>query len=399
MGDVAQVRALEGIRVIDMATLIAAPGAARLLADFGADVIKVEAPSGDGTRDFGWLDPRDDTSLFWKQQSRNKRAVMLDLKTDDGLGAMRGLIERSDVLIENLRPGTLERLGLAPDELLARNPGLVILRVSGFGQDGPYAGRPGFATLAEAMGGFAAINGAPDGPPLLPPIALTDEITAIVGAFAVMVALHHRDRTGEGQVIDVSLLESMVSIMGPLPAVWAQLGELQPRLGAGIPYSVPRSTYCCADGVWVAVSTSAESVAQRVLALVGVGDDPRFGNFAGRIAHRAELDEILGAWIGARPSDEVLSAFTDAQAAIAPVYSMADLLADPHVQERGTFVEVDGVTMVGPVARLVRSPGSVDFAGRALGADTQSVLREVLAERPRRESRAREETRPEETTE
>ena len=192
---------------------------------------------------------------------------------------------------------------------------------------------------------------------------------------------------GEGQVIDVSLLESMVSIMGPLPAVWAQLGELQPRLGAGIPYSVPRSTYCCGDGVWVAVSTSAESVAQRVLALVGVSDDPRFASFGGRLAHRAELDEILGAWIGARPSDEVLRAFTDAHAAIAPVYSMADLIADPHVQDRGTFVEVDGVTMIGPVARLDRTPGAVDFTGRALGADTESVLREVLAERPRRDSR------------
>lgn len=394
-----QVRALYDIRVIDMATLIAAPGAARLLADFGADVIKVEAPSGDGTRDFGWLDPRDGTSLFWKQQSRNKRAVMLDLKTAPGLDAMHGLIERSDVLIENLRPGTLERLGLAPDALLARNPGLVILRVSGFGQAGPYAGRPGFATLAEAMGGFAAINGEPDGPPLLPPIALTDEITAIVGAYAVMVALHHRDRTGEGQVIDVSLLESMVSIMGPLPAVWAQLGELQPRLGAGIPYSVPRSTYCCADGVWVAVSTSAETVAQRVLALVGVSDDARFSSFAGRTAHRSELDEILGDWIAARPSAEVLRAFTDAQAAIAPVYSMADLLADPHVQDRGTFVEVDGVTMAGPVARLDRTPGTVDFAGRAQGVDTESVLREVLAEQPRRDSRPVEDARPEEATE
>jgi len=287
------------------------------------------------------------------------------------------------VLIENLRPGTLERLGLAPAELLARNPGLVILRVSGFGQDGPYALRPGFATLAEAMGGFAALNGEPDGAPLLPPVALTDELAALVGAFAVMVALHHRDRTGEGQVIDVNLLESMIAVIGPLPAVWAQRGELQPRLGSGIPYSVPRGTFRCADGVWVAVSTSAESIAQRVLTLVGVDDDPRFADFDGRVGHRRELDEIVGAWIGARPSEDVLRAFTEANAAIAPVYTMQDLLADEHVQARGTFLDVDGVTMAGPVARLGRSPGEVRHAGRPLGADTDAVLAEVLAEPPR----------------
>src|SRR4051794_11773537 len=273
-----------------MATLIAGPGAARHLGDFGADVIKIEPPGGDGTRRYGWPHPDDDVALFWKQIGRNKRAVVLDLKSEAGLDAMRALVDRSDVLVENLRPGALERLGLAPDDLLLRNPGLVILRVSGFGQDGPYSTRPGFATLAEAMGGFAALNGEPDGAPLLPPVALTDEITALVGAFAVMVALRHRDVSGEGQVIDVSLLESMVQMLGPLPAVWSQRGELQARLGSGIPYSVPRGTYRCVDGVWVAVSTSAESIAARVLELVGVSDDPRFADFDGRIAHRVELD-------------------------------------------------------------------------------------------------------------
>ena len=375
--------ALAGIRVVDMATLIAAPGAARHLADFGAEVIKVEAPGGDGTRNYGWEHPDDGVALFWKQISRNKRTVVLDLKSTAGVEAMHGLVERSDVLIENLRPGTLERLGFAPDELLARNPGLVILRVSGFGQDGPYAARPGFATLAEAMGGFAALNGEPDGAPLLPPVALTDEITALVGAFAVMVALRHRDATGTGQVIDVNLLESMVQMLGPLPAVWAQRGELQPRLGSGIPYSVPRGTFCCADGVWVAVSTSAESIAARVLALIGVADDARFDDFAGRVAHRRELDAVVAAWIAARPSAEVLEAFTAAEAAIAPVYAVSDLVDDPHVRARDVFVEVDGVTMPGPAARLSRTPGRVRHAGRPLGADTDAVLSEVLAEPPR----------------
>jgi crotonobetainyl-CoA:carnitine CoA-transferase CaiB-like acyl-CoA transferase len=273
------VQALEGVRVVELATVFAGPGTAKYLGDFGADVIKVEAPTGDGVRGMGWRDPRDDQTFIWKILGRNKRTVVLDLKTDAGLDAMQRLVDEADVLIENLRPGILERLGLDPESLLARNPGLVVLRVTGFGQTGPYASRPGFATLAEAMGGFAAINGEPDGPPLLPPIALTDELAALVGAFATLAALRHRDRTGEGQIVDVNLLESMLQVMGPLPSVWAELGELQPRLGSGIPYSVPRGTYQCADGVWVAVSTSAESVAHRLLGLLGA---PRRARSPGR---------------------------------------------------------------------------------------------------------------------
>jgi crotonobetainyl-CoA:carnitine CoA-transferase CaiB-like acyl-CoA transferase len=270
------------------------------------------------------------------------------------------------VLIENLRPGALERLGLGPDVLHARNPGLVILRVTGFGQDGPYASRPGFATIAEAMSGFAAINGEPDGPPLLPPIALTDEVAALAGAFAVMVALRHRDRTGDGQVVDVNLLESMLQMMSALPSAAAHLDYDQPRLGSGIPYSVPRGTYRCADGHWVAVSTSAESVAKRVLDLLGVAHDARFESFASRAAHREELDEVVATWIGARSQAEVLAAFEAAQAAIAPVYTMRELLADAHVRERGVFVEVDGVVMTGPTARLARTPAEVRHAGPPL---------------------------------
>jgi crotonobetainyl-CoA:carnitine CoA-transferase CaiB-like acyl-CoA transferase len=367
-------QALEGLRVVDMATVLAGPGTAKYLGDFGADVIKVEAPGGDGTRRMGWRDPADHQTFMWKILGRNKRAVVLDLKTGEGLEAMHALLDDADVLVENGRPGTLERLGLDPVGLLARNPGLVVLRVTGFGQTGPYRARPGFATLAEAMGGFAAINGEPDGPPLLPPIALTDEITALVGAFAVMAALRHRDRTGDGQVVDVNLLESMLQIMGPLPSVWAELGVLQPRLGSGIPYSVPRGTYQCADGVWVAVSTSAESVAHRLLTLLGVGEQERFATFEGRIEHREEIDRIVGDWIAARPSAQVLEEVAAAEAAIAPIYTMADLLGDEHVQEREAIVEVDGVHMPGPVARLSQTPGAVRHAGRPLGADTEEVV-------------------------
>jgi crotonobetainyl-CoA:carnitine CoA-transferase CaiB-like acyl-CoA transferase len=366
-------QALAGLRVIDMATVFAGPGAARHLADFGADVIKVEAPAGDGVRRMGWFPPAGGDSYTWKLLGRGKRCVVLDLKSDTDRERLLDLSAEADVLVENFRPGTLERLGIGPEVLHARNPGLVVLRVTGFGQDGPYASRPGFATMAEAMSGFAAINGEPDGGPLLPPIALTDEVAALAGAFAVMVALRHRDRTGEGQVVDVNLLESMLQMMSALPSAAAHLGYDQPRLGSGIPYSVPRGTYQCADGRWVAVSTSAESVAQRVLELVGVGDDPRFDSFAGRSEHREELDAVVAAWIGGRPSAEVLAAFEAAHAAIAPVYTMRELQADAHVRARAVFVEVDGVVMQGPAARLTRTPAEIRHSGRPLGADQDAV--------------------------
>jgi crotonobetainyl-CoA:carnitine CoA-transferase CaiB-like acyl-CoA transferase len=219
--------------------------------------------------------------------------------------------------------------------------------------------------LAEAMSGFAAINGEPEGAPLLPPIALTDEVTALVAAFATLVAVH----SGVGQVVDVNLLDSMLALMGPLLSAAAVLGYDQPRLGSGIPYTVPRNTYRCADGLWVAVSSSAESVAQRVLALVGAADDPRFATFADRVAHRAEVDAAVAGWIAERPRDEVLAAFASVHAAAAPVYAMTDVLADEHVQARGAVVEVDGLPMQGLIARLSATPGRLRHTGRPLNAD------------------------------
>ena len=258
---------LAGIRVLDLATVVAGPGAARYLADFGAYVLKIERPGvGDSTRTMGLPDPRDGTSLYWKVVGRNKRCATLDLKSPDGRDALLRLADEAHVLIENFRPGVLERLGLAPDVLLERNPRLVVCRVTAFGQDGPYAQRPGFATLAEAMSGFAAINGEADGGPLLPPIALADEVTALAAAFATMVALH----SGVGQVVDVTLLESLLQCMGPLPSAYGATGFLQPRRGSSLPYSVPRGTWRCRDGQWVAVSASAESVGRRVMDLIGL---------------------------------------------------------------------------------------------------------------------------------
>jgi crotonobetainyl-CoA:carnitine CoA-transferase CaiB-like acyl-CoA transferase len=357
---------LVGLRVLDLATVVAGPGAARYLADFGADVLKIERPGvGDSTRTMGLPDPRDGTSAYWKVVGRNKRCATVDLKSDEGRNTILRLVEDAHVVVENFRPGVLERLGLGPDVLLARNPRLVVCRVTAFGQDGPYAGRPGFATLAEAMSGFAAINGEADGGPLLPPIALTDEVTALAAAFSIMAALH----SGVGQVVDVTLLESLLQCMGPLPAAFGMTGFRQERAGSSLPYSVPRGTWRCADGGWVAVSASAESVGRRVMELIGLGGRDDLDSFGGRIAARDEIDAHIAAFCSSRTVDEVVAAFESAHAAAAPVYDMADVFADPQVAARGSLVEADGVPMQGLVARLSATPGAVRWAGRPLGAD------------------------------
>ena len=357
---------LADIRVLDLATVVAGPGAARYLADFGADVLKIERPGvGDSTRTLGLPDPRDGTSAYWKVVGRNKRCATLDLKAEAGRDALLDLVADAHVVVENFRPGVMERLGLGPDVLLGRNPRLVVCRVTAFGQDGPYAQRPGFATLAEAMSGFAAINGEADGGPLLPPIALTDEVTALAAAFAVMVALH----SGVGQVVDVTLLESLLQCMGPLLPAYGLTGFLQQRAGSSLPYSVPRGTWRCKDGRWVAVSASAETVGRRVMELIGLGEREDLQSFGGRIAARDEIDARMAAFCGERSVDEVVAAFDAAHAAAAPVYDMADVFADPQLAARDAIVEADGVPMQGLVARLSRTPGKVRWAGRPLGAD------------------------------
>jgi crotonobetainyl-CoA:carnitine CoA-transferase CaiB-like acyl-CoA transferase len=362
---------LADLRVIDCATVIAGPGCARHLADFGADVIKVEHPDGDSLRRMGWSDPTDadGNSMWWRLTGRNKRTVVLDLKEPADLDVMRRLCDDADVLVENFRPGTLERLGLDPVELIARNPRLVVTRVTGYGQTGPYRDRPGFATQAEALSGFAAINGESDGQPLLPPIALTDEVTAIAAAFATLVAVH----SGVGQVVDVNLIETMLQLMGPLVTRHGMTGEVPERLGGGIFSTVPRNTYRTADGRWVAVSSSSDSVAARVMDLVGLGADDRVRDFAGRLAHREEIDERLTTWMAERTLADVLDAFERAGAAAAAVYDMADIAGDPHYRERQAVVDVDGVPMQNLIARLSATPGRIRFAGRALDADGDAI--------------------------
>jgi len=359
---------LANLRVVDISTVFAGPHCARYLADFGADVVKVERPSGDTSRNIGWRD-NDGETLWWKLANRGKRAITLDLRDPEDAATLRRMLSVADVLVENLRPGKLEALGLVPNELFQVNPKLTITRVTGFGQSGPYRDRAGFATLAEAMSGFASMNGEADGAPLLPPIALTDELAGLAAAFATMVAVH----AGGGQTVDVNLLETMMQVMGPLISAWHTERYLQPRLGSGIAYSVPRGTYQTSDDGWIAVSTSSDSVASRVMELIGVADDERFQTFEGRISNREEVDRLMAEWIGQRTSSEALEAFEAAEAAAAPVLDVGELSSDPHVAARDALVEVDGLVMQGLVAQLSRTPGEVRWVGRVLGADNETM--------------------------
>jgi crotonobetainyl-CoA:carnitine CoA-transferase CaiB-like acyl-CoA transferase len=361
---------LSDIRVLDISTVLAGPNCARYLADFGADVIKVERPdTGDSLRGMAWRDPRDGTGLWWKLVNRNKRNIALDLKDVDDRELFLRLLDDANVLVENFRPGTLERLDLHPDALIARNPKLVIVRVSGFGQDGPYAKRPGFASIAESMAGLAAVSGEPDGPPMLPAIALTDEVTGITAAFAAMVALH----SGVGQVVDVNLLTTIFQMMGPVISLYKLTGELQPRLGSGLPYTVPRGVYQCADGKWVGVSASSDTVAARVMKILGLESDGRFITFAGRMEHRELLQELMGKWCATRTRDEVVAIFEEAEAAVGPVFDMSDIASDPHYAARNMIQVVGDTPMQGLIAALSKTPGVLRDEGHAIDADRDDI--------------------------
>jgi crotonobetainyl-CoA:carnitine CoA-transferase CaiB-like acyl-CoA transferase len=377
-------RPLEGIRVVEAATLFAAPMATMLLADFGADVVKLEHPRRpDPARGHG--PAKDGAGLWFKALSRNKRHATLDLSHPDGQALFLRLATDADVVVENFRPGTLERWNVGWNELSTANPRLVLARVSGFGQDGPYAHRAGFGTLAEAMSGFAALNGEPDGPPLLPPLALADGVAALATAFAILAALRARETTGRGQVVDVSLLEPLMTLLGPGVSAYDALGELQPRTGNRSSHNAPRNVYRTADDRWVAVSSSATSIAERVMRLVGrpdLIDEPWFTTGSGRVAHVEEIDAAVAGWVGERTRDEVLAAFEAAQAAAAPVYDAGDILADPHFEARGTIASIDDadvgtLRLPSVLARLSETPGEIRWSGREHGADSAEVLGSV----------------------
>jgi crotonobetainyl-CoA:carnitine CoA-transferase CaiB-like acyl-CoA transferase len=376
--------ALAGLRVVDTSTLFAGPMAAMHLGDLGASVVKVEHPERpDPSRTHGVA--KDGVNLWWKTLGRNKRTVTANLGSPGGREVFLELAARADVVIENFRPGTLERWGLGYDELSARNPRLVLARVTGFGQTGPYRTRPGFGTLAEAMSGFAAMTGEPDGPPTLPPFGLADGVASLATAFAIMTALSVRDRTGHGQVVDTAIVEPILAMLGPQITRWDQLHTTQPRTGNRSSNNAPRNTYRTSDGHWVAVSTSAQSIAERVVRLVGrpdLVDEPWFARGVDRARHADELDEAVGGWIAQRTREEVLGRFEAAEAAVAPVYDAQDIVEDPQFQALGTIHEIDDpelgmMLMQGPLFRLSESDGVIRFTGRPHGADTDEVLGEL----------------------
>jgi crotonobetainyl-CoA:carnitine CoA-transferase CaiB-like acyl-CoA transferase len=381
---------LDGLRVLDVSTILAGPLCCQVLGDFGADVVKIEHPAaGDGMRGHG--SHKDDVPLWWKEVSRNKRTVCLDLSKPEAGEIFLRLASVADVVVENFRPGTLERWDLGPGRLQETNPGLVLVRLTGFGQTGPYAARAGFGTLAEAMSGFAHLTGEVDGPPTLPAFGLADSICGIAASSAAMMALWHRDvRGGQGQVIDMSILEPIMTSVGPSPTVYDQLGIVEQRHGNRSTNNAPRNTYRTSDGQWVAVSASAQRIAERVLRLVGhpeMIDEPWFSSGRSRAEHADLIDGYVGDWIAARTREDVLAAFEEAGAAVAPVYSAKDIVEDPHIRGTGMLAEVEdpdlgSLLMHNVMWRMSTTPGEIRFTGRRMGADTDSVLVDELGYDP-----------------
>ncbi|WP_407698481.1 CaiB/BaiF CoA transferase family protein [Streptomyces cyaneochromogenes] len=375
---------LAGLRVLDLATLFAGPLAATMLGDFGAEIVKVEHPQKpDPSRGHG--PSKDGVGLWWKVLGRNKRAITLNLSKPGGRATLLRLAATADVVIENFRPGTLEKWDLGWPELSAANPRLVLARVTGFGQFGPYAHRPGFGTLAEAMSGFAALTGEPDAPPTLPPFGLADSIAGLATAYAVMTALAARERTGEGQVVDMALIEPMLLALGPQATWYDQLGYVQERTGNRSANNAPRNTYRTADGTWVAVSTSAQSIAERVMHLVGrpdLIDEPWFATGADRARHADVLDRAVGDWIARHTRADVLAAFEKAEAAVAPIQDVRDVMTDPQYAALDTITTVDDpelglLRMQNVLFRLSATPGTIRWAGRPHGADTDEILTDL----------------------
>ena len=370
---------LKGLVVLDLSRLVAGNMVSLQLADYGAEVIKVEDPKkGDPLRD--WRTKG--LSVHWKVYGRNKKSLTLSLRSAEGRDLLRRLLPTADVMIENFRPGTLEEMGLGPDVLHGIHPGLVLVRVSGWGQDGPYRERPGFGTLVEGVSGFASKNGFPDRPPVLPPLAMADMIAGLYGAFSVMVALKHRDRTGQGQVIDLPLLDPIVSILGPEAAQFKLTGQIPQRTGSQSRTASPRNAFQSRDGRWIAISASMQSMAERVYAAVGRPDmtqDPRFRTNADRIKIPDEAEAPLRDFIAARDFAEVMAHFERHEVTAAPIYDIDQFLEDPHVQARQIIVELPdaemgAVPMHNVVPRLSASPGAIRTPAPELGEHSAEIL-------------------------
>ncbi len=370
---------LDGVRVLDLSRLVAGNMLSLQLADFGAEVVKIEPHRGDPLRH--WTD--EGVSPYWKVYGRNKKSIRLDLKSDEGKALFRKLVATAHVIVESFRPGVMEALGFGPDEVLHLNPKIVMARVSGWGQTGPYKRKPGFGSLMEAMSGFAAKNGFADKPPALPNMALADMVAGLSGAFAVMVALREAEKPGgAGQVIDVSLLEPLHSILGPDAAQYRITGNVPPRSGNRASITAPRNVYQSSDGKWVALTGSTQDMAQRLFRAIGrpdMVDDPKFADNSARLDNVDEVDAVLQDFIGRKTLAENLTFFEEAEVTVGPVYDPPDFEADAHVKARGVLVEVPDndlgtVPMHDVVPRLSRTPGAIRRKAPDLGADEAEIL-------------------------
>jgi len=376
--------ALAGLKVLELGQLIAGPFAAKTLADFGAEVVKIEPPdAGDPLRKWRML--KDGTSVWWQVQSRNKRSLALDLRTPEGQDVVRTLAQEADILIENFRPGAMEGWNLGPEALLAANPRLIVLRISGYGQTGPYRNRPGFGVVAEAMGGMRHLTAEPGRVPVRVGVSIGDTLAALHGVIGILLALQHRQTSGHGQVIDVALYEAVFNCMESLLPEHSAFGAVRAAAGSALPGIAPSNAYACKDGGHALIAGNGDSIFRRLMVLIGREDlaqDPALADNAGRVARVAELDGVIGAWTAQRSVDEVLAALDSASVPAGRIYSVADIADDPHYRARGMLDEVyldDGslLTVPGIVPKLSATPGRHRRNAPTLGQDSTAVLREI----------------------
>lgn len=378
---------LEGIRVLEMGQLIAGPFAGQMLAYFGAEVVKIEPPEkGDPLRSWRLLD-ESGTSYWWSSMARNKKSVTLDLSCQQGQTIARELIDQADVLVENFRPGKMESWGLGPDAFTTSNPKLIYTRVSGYGQTGPYASMPGYASVCEGVGGMRYVNGFPGEAPVRANLSLGDTFAGLHAMIGVLLALVNRNsENGKGQTVDVSIVESVFNMLEGVVPEFHGTGEIRQPSGTTVTGIVPTNTYPCADGKHIVIGGNGDSIFKRLMRVIGrddMADDPQLANNAGRVEHEAAIDDVLAAWCSSKNAGDALKALADANVPAGPINSIADIVDDPHFQARGSFesVDVGGEARVVPAVhpKLERTPGSTDWAGPGLGEHTQSVLCDWLA--------------------
>ena len=379
-------RPLEGVKVLELGQLLAGPFAGCMLGYFGADVIKIEPPgAGDPIR--GWRILDRGTSLWWRSLGRNKKSVALNLHTDQGRQIARRLADHVDVLIENFRPGTMEKWGLGPDDLKVTNPGLIYARISGYGQTGPYATRPGYASVCEGIGGFRYLNGFPDGPPVRPNLSMGDTLAGLHAVIGILLAYiqRHKPTSGHGQVVDVAIYEAVFNLLEAVVPEYDGAGVIRQPSGSTLTGIVPTNTYLCKDGKYVIIGGNGDSIFKRLMRAAGradMADDARFASNAGRVEHEAEIDQAISAWTASLSADAVLQRLDAASVPAGPIYSVEDMMRDPHFQARGLFqhVEVDGKPLTIPALapRLSATPGGTEWPGPAVGTHTQDVLGSLL---------------------